>query len=97
MKDTRCPYCGKWQEINHDDGYGYDENILYQQECSNCNKIFTFHTTIIFDYSAYTADCLNGGEHKYKKTYTRPKKFTKMRCIYCEDERDPTDAEWKNI
>ena len=24
--DVECPYCGAEQEINHDDGYGYDEN-----------------------------------------------------------------------
>jgi len=23
--DAECPYCEKWNEISHDDGYGYAE------------------------------------------------------------------------
>ena len=34
MKDVECPYCYADQEINHDDGYGFDEDQLYEQECS---------------------------------------------------------------
>ena len=30
MKDCECPYCGEDQEINHDDGYGYEENGVYE-------------------------------------------------------------------
>jgi hypothetical protein len=33
MSDVKCPYCGTEQEINHDDGYGYDEGKYYEQEC----------------------------------------------------------------
>lgn len=65
-KDVQCPYCDEWQEINHDDGYGVSESELHQQECGDCEKTFTFQTCISFDYSAFQADCLNGGEHKFK-------------------------------
>jgi hypothetical protein len=27
-EDVKCPYCGKYQEIDHDDGYG----------CEDCGK-----------------------------------------------------------
>jgi len=27
--DVECPYCGAEQEINHDDGQGYDEDVLH--------------------------------------------------------------------
>ena len=30
-KDVDCPYCGHPQDINHDDGYGYEEVVLHQQ------------------------------------------------------------------
>jgi len=26
-RGTECPYCGEGVEINHDDGYGYNEEI----------------------------------------------------------------------
>lgn len=92
-KDIECPYCGHEQDINHDDGYGYEEDTNHQQECGKCEKTFIFNTSISFWYDAYKADCLNGGEHIYKPIPTAPAYFTKMRCELCEERRDPTDEE----
>ena len=64
--DVKCPYCNKWQEIDHDDGYGYDEGVLHKQECDSCEKTFAYNTSISYCYSAYQADCLNGGSHKLR-------------------------------
>lgn len=50
MSDAVCPYCGGHQEINHEDGYGYEENIDYEQECINCDKTFKFTTNITYTY-----------------------------------------------
>ncbi len=98
MKDVNCPYCDSPQEINHDDGYGYEEDCTHQQECGDCGKTFTFTTSISFDYEAEKADCLNEhGHHKYKLTITYPKKCTRMRCETCDHERQPTETEWKDI
>lgn len=97
MKDVECPYCGEWQEIDHDDGYGYTEDEVYQQGCCKCDKIFTYTTSIMFNYEAEKAPCLNGGEHKWKQCYTVPRKYTKMMCVYCDNRREPTEEEWKNI
>lgn len=89
-----CPYCKHEIEINHDDGRGYEEEILHEQECNNCGKTFVFSTHISFDYTLYKADCLNeGGEHDWKPTITYPKQFTKMRCTMCESERHTTKEE----
>ena len=32
-EDVKCPYCGKWLEIDHDDDdeYGYDEDEVHEQ------------------------------------------------------------------
>lgn len=87
MRDTECPYCGSDVEINHDDGYGYSEDELHQQECGNCDKTFTYWTSIYFSYSTNKADCLNGGEHNYRKTITVPVEYTKLRCEMCGDEK----------
>lgn len=84
--DVECPYCGAGQEINHDDGHGYEEDRLHQQECRDCEKTFTFYTSIHYSYSASKADCLNGGEHKYKQTKTYPVRFQRLRCSECEHE-----------
>ncbi len=91
-----CPYCGKDNDINHDDGYGYGED-LYEQECSHCEKTFTYRTSISYYYDTYKADCMNGGEHKFKSRATCPVECTKMECVMCEMEREPTEEEWVTI
>lgn len=96
-KDVDCPYCGKGQDINHDDGYGYEEDRVHQQECSHCDKTFVFKTFISFDYDADKADCLNGGEHEFKPTRTFPVECTEMECTMCEDRRPLTDEEWATL
>ena len=97
MSDTECPYCGADVEINHDDGYGYAEDELHQQECSECEKTFVFWTSIHFSYSPQKADCLNDAEHKFKPTTTCPKEYTRMRCADCGTERQPTPEEKAEI
>jgi hypothetical protein len=91
--DVRCPYCKAGQEINHDDGYGYDEGVKHTQECYQCGKTFVFETEISFDYEVSKADCLNDGEHDYQPIPTSPKEYTQMKCVNCYDRRDPTDEE----
>ena len=81
MKDIECPYCDEWQDINHDDGYGYAEDDTFEQECSDCEKTFAFTTSIIFNYEANKADCLNDGEHKFKPNMSSHYPDSK----YCED------------
>lgn len=66
MRDTECPYCGCDVEINHDDGYGYEEGEQHQQECGECGKTFVFTTAIHFTYDTSKADCLNGSVHSYR-------------------------------
>lgn len=86
--DVDCPYCGEGQEINHDDGYGYQEDQTYQQYCSDCDKTFAYTTCISFDYDATKADCLNGGEHKLKKCKSYPEFMSKNYCTDCGYEEN---------
>ena len=95
MSDIECPYCDHEQEVNHEDGYGYEEDQTYQQQCSNCDRIFVYTTSIIFSHNAAKADCLNGGEHDWQPTRTWPKYLTKMQCTMCDEKRDPTEEERK--
>lgn len=91
--DAECPYCNNGIEINHDDGYGYEEGVIYQQRCSNCDKRFVYSTNIRYTHETEIAPCLNGEPHKYELTDTYPKRFSKMRCTCCDDERQPTPDE----
>lgn len=64
MSDIECPECGYGQQIDHDDGYGYEEGVLHEQECPECEKTFVFTTSISFYYEAHKAPCLNGASHR---------------------------------
>lgn len=97
MTDVDCPYCGKGQEINHDDGYGYEEDRIFEQECGDCEKVFAYTTSIIYHYDAKQADCLNGGEHDWYAPWTYPRKYTRMMCRDCGDRRQPTEEEKEAI
>ena len=93
--DAECPYCGAEIEINHDDGYGYEESETHQQECSECCKIFAYTTEISFHYSVLKADCLNGAEHPWKPIVGCPEEYFRgrQRCINCGEERDTMTPE----
>ncbi len=89
MHDVNCPYCDAEIEINHDDGYGYEENEAHEQECGKCVKVFIYETSISFHYDVYKADCKNDGEHKWEKINGHPKEFfkNKRRCSICREEK----------
>ena len=87
MNDIECPYCGTEQEINHDDGYGYDEGSLNQQNCVECDKIFGYTTTLSYDYDVVATPCLNDeAEHQLKRTRHYPPEYQRMRCTVCDEE-----------
>ena len=93
MDDVQCPYCDKWQEINHDDGYGYEEDQTFEQECGDCEKVFVYTTFIWFSYKAGKAPCLNGGEHDWQKIKGFPPELfkNKRRCSFCDAETKVED------
>lgn len=92
--DVECPYCGEGQEINHDDGYGYEEGERHEQECSDCEKTFVFTTSISYYYEAEKADCLNGEQHVLAMSKTYPEKYSQMECRDCAFRRKPTPEEF---
>jgi hypothetical protein len=86
-KDVECPYCGEWQEVNHDDGAGYEEGKKHEQQCGDCEKYFTFETTICYHYEAEQADCLNGDPHQLEPVIHFPRHWPNwVRCKNCEHE-----------
>ena len=94
---VECPYCEKENRVNHDDGYGYQEDEIYNQECEFCEKTFAYDTSIMYWHNSHKADCLNGSPHKYQPTKTHPPRYTKMECIDCGDVRPCTPQELDEI
>jgi len=87
MSDVKCPYCGEEQEINHDDGYGYEEDGDYEQECEHCEKTFNFTTSISFSYDVYCLD----GEHEMKSWGSEhPDMWGCKKCDFYELRRSQT-------
>lgn len=84
MDEVECPYCNHSHSIDHDDGYGYEEDQIYHQQCPKCERYFVFSTYITFSYTVNKADCLNGGQHRWKEIwrYPRPEKPI-YRCTDC--------------
>ena len=91
--DFNCPYCDADVTINHDDGFGYEENTKHQMECPKCDKKFVFETTVVFYYEPEKADCLNDGNHDYSLNHAFPIEFSQMECSMCGDVREMTDNE----
>ena len=89
MNNITCPYCNHPQEIDNSDGCGCTEDVIEEMECENpeCEKTFTYMTSISFHYESRKADCLNGADHKYEKTHTAPACCTTWRCIDCGHEK----------
>ena len=98
MKDTECPYCGKLQEICHDDGYGYDEGDHYNQECGDCGKTFLYETKLSIDHETFQAPCLNGEPHDFRPIQGHPELLFlgKFRCSYCKEEKIDLEEVNKN-
>ncbi len=91
--DMECPYCDANQEVNHDDGAGYDESERHEHECSECEKTFIFTTSVSYNYYPEKADCLNGGAHDLKISATYPREYSHMGCRDCDFRRNPTEKE----
>lgn len=56
MSDLNCPKCGAGNEICHDDGQGYEEDVRHEQDCSSCGYTFEFTTSVMYYYTAYCSD-----------------------------------------
>jgi len=92
---AECPYCGADVDIESD--MELEDGSLYSDTCGSCEKEFAFSVHVTYSVDTYKADCLNGGEHKFKATVTQPKIATMMRCSECGETRRPTTEEWRVI
>jgi transposase-like protein len=66
MPDIKCPYCEEELYINHDDGYGYEEDKTFEQDCSLCGRTFTYTTTYKFHYNVSNQEDTMKGKPKGK-------------------------------
>lgn len=88
MSDVTCPYCAADQEINHDDGYGYDEGRQHEQECWSCEKEFLFTPSHSISYEVFCLD----GEHAMKPFGDKwPDMYQCEKCDFVE-RREPHEG-----
>jgi hypothetical protein len=95
MNDIECPYCDYEQEVNHNDGSNFAEDERHYMSCGQCEKEFTFWTSISLSYSAEKADCLNGEPHDLQPTNVYPKIAACVRCTVCDTEDYKATAEYR--
>lgn len=88
MSDIECPYCGYWQEINHDDGYGYEEDCTHEQECVDCERVFKYTTSISYSYSTYCDESVV--PHNWEECVTNPDYLFCSRCEACMKKPAPS-------
>ena len=99
MNDINCPYCDTEQEIDHDDGYGYEEDEVHEQECGNCEKVFHYRTHTSFSYDVEKAPCKNEEPHDWQPCRGFPSGYMKnrQRCSYCDEVELINDALKYNV
>ena len=103
MKDIECPYCGQELEINHDDGFGYEDGVRHKMRCDSCYKSFVFDTSITYSHEAYIADCLNGSPHDWGVANLifhcedKNKELWHRFCRDCEKREQEYNPSWKTI
>lgn len=78
MSDVSCPYCEQEQEINHDDGYGYEDGGEFEQECISCERQFKFSTAIVLHYAVFCQD----GDHDMRNY--NAKYLSIFHCANCD-------------
>lgn len=89
MSDVTCPYCHHDQEINHDDGYGYEEDRDFEQDCIHCEKTFVFQTSISFSYEVMCQP----EDHKLEPAGDKwPGLFACLNCDFYEVRREKQAA-----
>ena len=86
MTNHECPYCEAPQEYCNDEGFGQDDT--WDEECTECGKLYRLQGWYEEEYSAEKADCLNGEPHDFKQIVGYPKEWFigKFRCSACDKE-----------
>lgn len=92
--DLECPYCGHQQEVCHDDGFGYEEDVAHEDYCQSCDTGFVFYTSISYTYYPRKADCLNGKDHQWDTTGRTILHPEHRRCKQC-DKLEEGRVDWE--
>lgn len=85
MDTVECPYCELDVEICHDDGAYYHDEETEEIECEHCEKKFLVRSSISWDFYGEKAECLNDGNHQWKKRFPRHENVDYSRYEECAD------------
>lgn len=89
MSEITCPYCDHEYDLCHDDGAFYNnDGEREKEECPECHKVFMVSSSMSWDFEAEKADCLNGGEHKWRQQRGGPPEhfIGRFECEDCDEE-----------
>lgn len=90
MDTVECPYCEKDVSICHDDGAYYNDDETEEIECDHCEKKFLVRSSMSWDFCGEKAECLNDGNHHWKKRYSKkvyPQYSRMEECSECGEHR----------
>jgi hypothetical protein len=87
-REIECPYCNQWTELNHDDGYGYEEGETFNDECEHCSRVFVYTSSMTWYFDARQAPCKNAQPHDWQQIIGYPKEafIGRFRCTFCDEE-----------
>lgn len=92
-----CPYCTAWVDFDTEDKYQEDE--IYEAECTSCDKRFGVTASISWRYYEQKVDCWNTGKHVWKNRVSAPRKYAvgRQACEDCGEERKISTVLWEEI
>lgn len=67
MTDLICPYCDTEQEASPDI---HEPDAAHDHECVECEKSFKYYIEYTPHYTAWKADCMNGGDHDWRDVHS---------------------------
>ncbi len=80
MSKVLCPYCGMASYVEQEFELPGELDVM---ECPECERTFIFTTHVAYSYRSFSADCLNGGVHVYKKVMNEHD-ILEWRCSVCD-------------
>ena len=91
--EMTCPYCQKTIDLDFTDDWSYmEDEQVFQKECPECGMVLNVTPHINIDFDLDKCEC-QGENHVWKPTTTSPKCMTRMCCVHCGEEREPTIEE----
>ena len=90
---VKCPYCGEETiaEIENP-----EDELLTQDECQHCGKVFNINVSISVDFTPSKCEC-QGVFHTWKLQKGFPECTTRWVCVHCGEGKPLTEEQRKRL